>query len=99
MTASPTPQTSLYEKVLEDEALEECLEQRQALKERVSEARRKYKEADDVAKGKIETLDLGQDAPARVGRFVLTRRSTKARSVAFETAPGVRTQISLIPDV
>jgi hypothetical protein len=34
----------------------------------------------------------------RLGRFVVTRKQTKAKTVSFETAPGIRIAIKPIED-
>jgi len=98
MPVSTTPQTNIYETTIEDEALEEELELRQQLREKASNARALFKEADEKAKSRIATLDLGAGAPVRVGRFVLTRKMRPARSVSFETEAKVTTKITTIED-
>lgn len=96
MSASPDPQTSIYERIIEDDDLVAALEERQKAKEKAATANKAYREAHDVVKGKITELDLGQDAAVRAGRFVLTNKATAARTVNFETAAGQRLQISLL---
>ncbi len=98
MAVSEQPQTSIYEKTIEDQALEDTLENRDTLRQAASEARAFFKEADDKAKAAIAGLDLGNDAPVRVGRFVLTRKMRPARSVSFETEAKITTKISTIDE-
>jgi hypothetical protein len=92
------PQTSLYEVTVEDDELEKLLEQRQDAKEAATVARTHYNTADDAVKAKLSTLDLGDGAPVRVGRFVVARRPVKGRAVSFETGDTTRLTISLLPD-
>lgn len=98
MAVKDAPQTSIYETTIEDEQLERELEQRQTLREKASTAQALFKEADEKAKARIQTLDFGTGAPVRVGRFVLTRTVRAARSVSFETDTKVTTKITTIDD-
>jgi hypothetical protein len=87
------PQQSLYEAELENPELEAALEAREVTKASAAAARKAYNEADEHAKGLVEGLDLGNGAPVRVGRFLLTRTPVAARSVAFDTEPTTRLTI------
>lgn len=98
MSTTAKPQTSIYETTIENPDIEDALEKRDQLRERASEARALFKEADDAAKAKLAALDLGNDAPIRCGRFVITRRMREARSVSFETEASVQLRISTIGD-
>jgi hypothetical protein len=98
MAVAAKPQTSLYETTLDDADLEKQLEERDKLRTAASEARALFKEADDKAKGSIANLDLGDDAPVRVGRFVVTRKLRKPRSVSFETEAKVAYTIGTLGD-
>lgn len=98
MAADAQPQTSLYEKIVENDELEKLLENREELRAKKSDANALYVEADDKAKALIGTLDLGQDAPVRVGRFVVTRTLSKAKVVSFETESKVQLRIGTISE-
>jgi hypothetical protein len=87
------PQASLYEATLENAELEAALEAREVTKAAASAARKAHADADEHAKALVETLDLGDGAPVRVGRFLLTRKPVGARSVAFDTAATTRLTI------
>lgn len=97
VSTSETGQTSIYETTLDNPDLEQLLERRQKAKDERSKTAAKFKEVDDLCKFKVTELDLG-DAPVRVGRFVLTPKTIKARSVSFETEESHRVQISLLDD-
>ena len=99
MTATPQPQASIYEATIENAELEQALEERERAKAKAGEARKEYAEIDEQAKTLVNGLDLGDDAPVRVGRFILTRRPVAARSVAFETSPTSRLTISLVAEL
>jgi hypothetical protein len=92
------PQTSLYEKTIQDADLEAALDEREAAKGTATTARRAYREADDHARALIQGLDLGAGAPVRVGRYVIERRPVAARSVAFDTEPTTRLWITTVDD-
>ncbi len=98
MAVKDQPQTSIYEKTIEDTALEQTLENRESLRQAASEARAFFTEADEKAKAAIAGLDLGNEAPVRVGRFVLTRKMRPSRSVSFETEAKITTKISTIEE-
>lgn len=98
MAVAAQPQTSLYETTIDDADLEKALEARQKLREAASTANALFKEADEKAKAAILGLDLGSDAPVRVGWFVLTRKMSKPRSVAFETEAKISTKITVIDE-
>lgn len=98
MSTTAKPQTSIYETTIENPDIEDALEKRDQLRERASEARALFKEADDAAKAKLQALDLGTDAPVRVGRFVVKRIMRQGRSVSFETEASVQLRISTIGD-
>jgi hypothetical protein len=96
MRLAPQPQASLYETTIENAPLEAALEERETLKARNATARKKYKDADDRAKTLAGELDLDDDTPTRVGRFLLTRTAVAARSVSFDTDPTSRLTIRTI---
>lgn len=95
---SVSPQTSIYETTIENPELEAALEARQSVKDKRAKVNSDYKEKDEIVKGKLDELDLGIGAPVRIGRFVISKKSTNGRSVSFETSAGTRHQISLIKD-
>ena len=88
-------QTSLAEKIVEDPELEAALESRQKLREQRKDLNRKIRDAEGAAQTKIDALELGIEAPVRVGRFVLTLKQTDAKDVSFTRGGGTRLQISL----
>ncbi len=97
-TAEANPQTSLYETTIEDEAIEQLLEARQKAKDSAKAVSKKARDAHAAAKVALEALDLGHDAPVRIGRFVVSLKATASRSVSFETAPGTRLSIKALPE-
>lgn len=96
--AVPDPQTSLYEREVENDQLEAALEEREKLKAKAGKATKDYREADEWAKGLVGEIRLDDGDTVRVGRFVLTRTAVAGRAVAFETAPSSRLTIGLLPD-
>lgn len=65
-TVKVRPQLQLDEKVLHRPELEDLLEERSKLKERLGKARKAYRETDEQAKGTILEMDLSH--PVRIGR-------------------------------
>jgi high-affinity K+ transport system ATPase subunit B len=96
MAAEPQAQTSIYETTLDNPAVEELLEKREKARLRKGEANKAYKQVDGAAKTALEGLDLGEDAPVRIGRFVVVVKAVPAKSVTFETDPTSRLQIGLL---
>ena len=83
------PQSHMDETILDNPELEKMLDERQELKESVSA----YNKLSKEVKAKLQ--EITDPSPFRIDRFVIARESTKAREVAFETAPGVRFTIKL----
>jgi len=70
--------------VIKNPDLEQLLEEREELKESVSQ----YRAADKKVKGLIQGIET--PTPYRVGRFVIDRSKVAPRQVNFETAEGFR---------
>jgi hypothetical protein len=101
VSATENPQTSIYEKVVEDPALEKALKLRQAAKVDRQEANRAFNEADGKIAGLVDAnpeLELGEDASVRVGDFVLTLKRSEVKDVSFTRGGGTRLQISLLDE-
>lgn len=92
-------QASIYETTIENAELETALEDLQKARDRAKSARTKVREADDKVRPLIDELELGDDAPVRVGRFVITRKRVAPREVAFTTDSSVRLYIRPIPEL
>lgn len=99
MAATLDAQAGLFDRVIEDGDLEAALEERERRRVKKADALAKFKETHDSVKGRLDALDLEEDTVVRCGRFRITVKATESRSVAFDTAPGRRTTISLLdPD-
>lgn len=86
----------LDERVLNRPELEELLEERGKLKERVGKARKAYKEADEKARGIVLGMDL--EHPVRIGRWQLSQVERLGRSVSFETGPATVVRITAVKE-
>lgn len=75
----PRAQIHMDEAIVEDPELEKILEDRQELKQAVSE----YRKVDKDVKGRLSSI--GTPTPYRIGRFVISKRDIQAKSVSFET--------------
>jgi hypothetical protein len=95
MAVATQPQIAIDEHVVESPELEAALEAREVAKAAALEARKAFKETDDLARGLIAALEL-DERPARVGRFRLTLRKVAGRAVAFDTDP--TTRLTITPD-
>jgi len=100
MASEPTPlhrdQLALDETVIDDAELEAALETREKRKSSRDAVQKQYAEADAVAKGEIEKLELPEGSAVRVGRFRIARTSIPARSVAFEAKASSRLTIAAV---
>lgn len=96
--AAAQPQTTLYETVIDDGELESALEARERLRVKKGEITKEFKSADEVAKAKINELDLGLDANVRIGRFVVGLRKIEGGVVTFEKNPSTRLRIGVLPE-
>lgn len=94
----PQQQLGMDEKVVQIPELESALEERQAMKETLGDARKAYAEAHEAASAEIAKLELPDDTPVRAGRFRITRSAISARSVSFETKPTTRVTITYLGD-
>jgi len=86
------PQISMDDRIVTNPALEEMLEDRQLRKMQAAE----YRKADKKTKETIN--DLNEVPPYRIGRFIISRATTQARSVSFETTEGTRLSIKTIDE-
>jgi len=86
------PQIGLEDKIVTNPDLEALLEDRQLRKAQAKE----YRATDKKAKEAINALN--EVPPYRIGRFIISRETTKAKSVAFETSEGSRVSIKTIDE-
>lgn len=93
MAVQDRPQMATDERLVESAELEAALEAREVAKAAARDARSRFKETDDTARGLIGALELGE-TPARIGRFRLVVRKVAGRSVAFDTEPTTRVTIT-----
>ena len=94
----PVEQLAMDETTITDAALESALEEREARKAALSEVRKAYDEANIVAMGEVEKLELPEGAVARVGRFRISRTSVPAGHREFDTKASSRISIRLAED-
>ncbi len=92
MAGKVTPQIHFADSIVKNEELEKLLEDRQTLKDSASE----FRKADKAAKEKISALNL--PTPYRIGRFIIAKQSTAAKSVSFETTEGSRVSIKTVDE-
>ncbi len=85
-------QISMDDQIITNPELEQALEEREGLKGGAKSYNKKNKEA----KALIEAIS--EPANFRVGRFVISRKITSPREVAFETSGGQRISIKLISE-
>ena len=87
MVAKVKSQISMDDNIVKDDELEKILEERQELKQSASD----YKKADKKAKDRIRSIET--PTPYRVGRFIISSSIVPAKTVAFDTAEGIRFSI------
>lgn len=89
-------QLGMDEDIVEDEALEAALEEREKRKASAGAVQKLYQAADELAKAELTRLELEDGDVARVGRFRITKSAIPGRSVTFETKPSSRVRIGLV---
>jgi hypothetical protein len=94
----PVDQLAMDETTIEDAGLESALEEREARKAAYSDVRKAYDEANVVALGEIEKLELPTGSVARVGRFRISRQDIPAGHREFDTKASSRISIRLAED-
>jgi len=92
MATKVRAQISMDDKVVDNPELEQLLEQRQELKQSVSD----FRKADKKAKAKIQAVQT--PLPYRVGRFIIGKQVIPAKSVAFETGEADRITIKTVDE-
>jgi len=99
MATESQEQLALDEINVDDPTLEGALEERLRTKDLASSARLVYSRADERARAEIARAlgtALDEDGTAvRVGRFRITRTTTAAHSVSFETEAKDRVRIGI----
>lgn len=88
-------QDGLFDQVIEDAELEAVLDEREKLRQKKLAATTAYKERHDVAKAKLDALDLADDTVVRCGRHRITVKRTEVKDVAFTT--GGKRQMRIWP--
>ncbi len=87
MAVSQRAQIHMEDEWIENPELLDLLEKREESKEGAAT----FRQLDKDAKGQIRGLNL--EGERRIGRFVISCKATKGRSVSFETDGGVRVNI------
>lgn len=90
--SSVEPQTSIFEKTIDNPELEARLERRETQREVAAAARKLFTGLDDSVKADIATLDLA-DVPIRIGRFIISESVVEGRSVSFDIGASRRIRI------
>lgn len=86
MAVKPKTQEDLFVPRKRHPKLEEALETREKIKSQRAALGKKFKDADTLAKGFIEELEI-DGTGLRVGRFHITRTEQGGKTVTFETGP------------
>lgn len=91
-------QEGLFDTVIENDALEKVLEERESMRDERSAVNLKWKEATEKIKGIIAPLDVDDGGTIRCGRFRIDKTQIEPESVAFETEATSRLMIGLVED-
>ena len=95
-------QASFEDEVIEDDAFEALLEERESRNATKREATKLFKTAHEQVRDRITALvtdlEIPIDQPIRCGRFVVTRREVEAQSVEFERGGSVRVSIRRVKE-
>ena len=92
MATKTQAQIGLDDRIITNPELEKLLEERQERKAQAKE----FRAVDKKAKETINALN--EVPPYRIGRFVISRETVKAKSVAFETSEGSRVSIKTVDE-
>lgn len=92
MVTKAKPQIGLEDKIVTNPELLALLEDRQERKTQAKE----YRAVDKKAKEAINALN--EVPPYRIGRFLISRETVKAKTVAFETNEGSRVSIKTVDE-
>jgi hypothetical protein len=95
MAVTAKDQLATDERGIENDDLETALEEREKLKAQAGAVAKRYREADERAKGMLAEFQLTDGEVARCGRFRIAKRAIPGRAVAFETSPTSR--IAIVP--
>lgn len=87
------PQASIFERTIENAELEAILEKRETARVAKGKATKTFKQADAAARELLEKIELEEERPARVGRFVVSTKSFPGGSRTFDVAPSSRLYI------
>lgn len=94
MTAKAKGQVGMDETVLEDPELEALLETRAKRAASKLALTADYKKADKAAKEALAKVTIPEEGAIRVGRFRITKSTTAANHVEFDTEAGSRVRIA-----
>lgn len=96
MAVAEQNQTAIDERPLDSTDLERTLEEREGLKEKLSEARKNFRELDEIAKAQLAEFNLTDGEVARCGRFRISKRAIPSRSVSFDVQASSRLKIATL---
>lgn len=93
--AAVDAQDGLFDKEVDDGALEAALDTREKAKAKRAAAQKTFKEEDDKVKARLSEFELADGEVARVGKYRIEKKAIAGRAVSFETGPSTRLHISL----
>lgn len=93
--AAATPQQDLWDEILQDQALEALLNQREDSKDQRDLAKDEFKRHHEQVTARLDALKL--TGRVRIGRYVVTREKRKGRTVdSFEVKAAIVTRIKTL---
>jgi hypothetical protein len=84
------PQEGMFDKEFADADLEAALEARETIRLKRLDINKRYRQADESARGKLAEFELAVGEVARVGRFRIKKTMSTGREVAFVTEASER---------
>jgi uncharacterized protein YbjQ (UPF0145 family) len=94
--AVPQDQLGMFDRVIEDDALERLLEEREEKRVARLDANGEYNDADGKVKARLSEEDISAGDVLRCGRFRIKMTHTEGTAVAFETSGSDRLFITPI---
>lgn len=86
-------QVGMDETVVDNPQLEQLLDARYAQLEARRQVAQAFSEADEAARAALAELDIAEGTALRIGAYRITKTTSAARHVEFDTEPKTRLRI------
>lgn len=94
-SATVDPQEAMFDRELDDDALEKLLDERDKTSTSLLRAKKAFKEKDDLVKARLGEFELADGEVARCGRHRISKVGTPSGHREFDVAASSRLYFSL----